>query len=157
VGDLARPRLAVAPAEAVPVEPERLRVALRKRALLVAEENGGQQVEEAVLAVAPHRPVEAGRRLERQVALPAGADEARERGLRRHRRTPAADLGAQPRRDERVEPIAEVTVERHLDVNLGRQPLQRCEIPVRRRLDRFHSSAREGRVEDHAHPAPDVR
>ena len=77
-GGLCRPRLAAPPAEAGRVERERRGVPLRERALLVAEDGGGEEVQEAVLAVVRDRMVEPCRRLENEAALAARADEPRE-------------------------------------------------------------------------------
>ena len=101
--ELVAARTAVSPREGLWIEGECIRVDFAERGLLVAEDDRSQQVEKPVLAVAPQRVVETGRRLERDPALATGANETRQGARRRAstclRSAPSrADHGPRPRR-----------------------------------------------------------
>ena len=78
-GDLVRRRLTVTPAERTGGHLERGRVFLGESVLLVAEDRGREQVQEAVLVAAANGVVEPGSRLERDLEAPASLDELGER------------------------------------------------------------------------------
>lgn len=114
-------------------EPERRCVFLLERVPLVAEDRRGEQVQEAVLVVAAHRMVEAGRRLEREPASPARPDELRQSAGPRDALAPAANLRAQPERGELVE--ADGVSRLDLDVDLCRRVHEDVRVKRGRRLD----------------------
>ncbi len=113
-------RRTLSPGERAAVEDERRGIDLLEGTFLFAcESSRREQVEEAVLSVRTHRMMEPGRRLEDETSLAARANEAGERADTRHGSTAAPDLGAEPVRDEVVEPNLDTTVEWRLHVHLA--------------------------------------
>ena len=111
-----------------------------------------------MLAVRPNRVVQAGRRLEHEVAFPARPDEANELGAARHRVATAANLRTEAELDEVVEAILEPVVDRRLDVDLADLRNARTGIEVRVRLDCFDPRVvRDDGVQHHAHTPAGVR
>ena len=141
--ELWRRRSPPAPREGVRVELERCRIGLGQGVLFVTEDHGGQQVQEAVLSVGPHRMVEPGRGLEDDVACSAAADEGGERRVTRSRCSSAAHLRPEPVRRDLIEACVERAVEWDLDIDLRSELRQRSELVSDPHLDSL--DARIGR------------
>ncbi len=118
--ELDRARRPVSPGEAARGERKRVGVPLRERLLLVTEHDRGQEVHEAMFAVATDRVMETGGRLEGEVSLAAGAYEARKRGDARRHGAAAANLCMELQSHERIDLVLDGVVKRHLDVDLRR-------------------------------------
>ena len=154
---------AVSPREGSWIQGECIRITFAEGGLLVAEDDRGQQVEKPVLAVAPQRVVETGRRLERDPALATGANETRQGVVVGRRRASAAHLRAQTMARDRVQAFLQRVVERNLDIDLVRDPDKCCKLGSRRSFDRLDPGVRLQPdpalevVEHHADPSPHVR
>ena len=107
-----------------------------ERVVLVAEDRGREQVQEAVVVAAPNRMMQPGRGLERNLEPAASLDELGERWDAWQHRASAAHFRSQPQLADLEDPKRDVVSERQLEVDLGRGVEQHLGVEPGR-LDRF--------------------